>query len=149
MYKLIKTNSQDPVFRKLVSLLDSELAITDGDEHAFYDQFNKIDSIKYVVLAFSGEKPVGCGAIKELNSQTMEVKRMYVVHSARGKGIASGILEALENWAKELAYSRCVLETGVRQPDAIALYKKNRYLLTQNYGQYIGVENSLCFEKLL
>lgn len=149
MYKLIKTNSQDPVFRKLVSLLDSELAITDGDEHAFYDQFNKIDSIKYVVLAFSGEKPVGCGAIKELDSQTMEVKRMYVVHSARGKGIASGILEALENWAKELAYSRCVLETGVRQPDAIALYKKNRYLLTQNYGQYIGVENSLCFEKLL
>jgi GNAT superfamily N-acetyltransferase len=58
-------------------------------------------------------------------------------------------LKALENWAREMSYSRCVLETGIRQPDAIALYKKNSYTLIPNYGQYIGVENSLCFEKYL
>ncbi|WP_373521615.1 GNAT family N-acetyltransferase [Aquiflexum sp.] len=149
MYSLVRTDSQNPGFKKLVSLLDAELAITDGKEHAFYDQFNKIDSIKYVVLAFQGEKAIGCGAIKEFDSRTMEVKRMYVVKSDRGKGVASMILEVLENWSKEMSYSKCILETGVRQPDAIALYKKNDYLLRQNYGQYIGVENSLCFEKSL
>lgn len=149
MYKLVRTDSNNPDFKKLVKLLDSELAITDGDEHAFYNQFNKIDSIKYVVLAYIGEIPVGCGAIKEFDSQTMEVKRMYVVQSQRGKCIATGILQSLEVWAKEMSFSRCILETGVRQPDAIALYKKNAYLLTENYGQYIGVLNSYCFEKSL
>ncbi|WP_373497324.1 GNAT family N-acetyltransferase [Aquiflexum sp.] len=149
MYRLIRTDSQNPDFKRLVSLLDAELAITDGEEHAFYDQYNKIDSIRFVVLAFQGDEAVGCGAIKEFDPQTMEVKRMYVVQTGRGKSIATGILEDLEDWAKEMSYSRCILETGVRQPDAIALYKKNGYSLIQNYGQYIGVENSRCFEKLL
>jgi putative acetyltransferase len=149
MYKLIRTDSNNLDFRKLVKLLDAELAITDGDEHAFYNQFNRIDGIKYVVLAYIGEIPVGCGAIKEFDSKTMEVKRMYVVKPKRGKGIASGILQSLEVWVKEMSFSRCVLETGVRQPDAIALYKKNGYSLTENYGQYIGVLNSYCFEKSL
>lgn len=149
MYRLLRTNSHNQDFKNLVKLLDSELAVTDGDEHAFYDQFNKIDSIKFVVVAYRDEKPVGCGAIKEFDSQTMEIKRMYVVLSDRGKGIASGILNDLEKWAKELNYSKCVLETGIRQPDAIGLYKKNGFVLIENYGQYIGVENSLCFEKYL
>lgn len=149
MYRFIRTDSQNPDFKNLVSLLDADLAITDGEEHAFYDQFNKLDSIKYVVMAFQDEWAVGCGAIKEFDSCTMEVKRMYVIQPERGKGIASKILSELENWAKGMSYSRCILETGIRQPDAIALYEKNGYLLIQNYGQYFGIENSLCFEKTL
>jgi putative acetyltransferase len=149
MDNLIRTDSQNLDFKNLVRLLDAELAITDGEEHAFYDQFNKIDMIKYVVVGYFENKPVACGAIKEFDALTMEVKRMYVVKSERGKGQASRILKALENWAREMSYSRCVLETGIRQPDAIALYKKNSYTLIPNYGQYIGVENSLCFEKYL
>jgi putative acetyltransferase len=147
MDNLIRTDSQNLDFKNLVRLLDAELAITDGEEHAFYDQFNKIDMIKYVVVGYFENRPVACGAIKEFDALTMEVKRMYVVKSERGKGQASRILKALENWAREMSYSRCVLETGIRQPDAIALYKKNSYTLIPNYGQYIGVENSLCFEK--
>jgi putative acetyltransferase len=67
----------------------------------------------------------------------------------RGKGIAAQILNELEKWAKELNYKKCVLETGHKQPEAIALYKKNGYKQIPNYGQYIGIENSVCFEKLL
>jgi hypothetical protein len=55
----------------------------------------------------------------------------------------------LENWAGELSYAKCILETGKRQPEAIGLYKKNGYKLIPNYGQYAEAENSLCFEKEL
>jgi GNAT superfamily N-acetyltransferase len=79
----------------------------------------------------------------------MEVKRMYILAPYRGKGTASGVLIQLEKWAAEMNYSHCILETGIRQPDAIRLYGKNGYLPIPNYGQYAGVENSRCFEKAL
>jgi len=53
----------------------------------------------------------------------------------------------LESWASELNFKYCVLETGKRQPEAIALYKKNGYQIIPNYGQYHGIENSICFQK--
>ncbi|MEZ4841470.1 MAG: GNAT family N-acetyltransferase [Flavobacteriaceae bacterium] len=147
MLKLIRTNSNDKDFIQLVNQLDKELTIRDGDEHDFYDQFNKIDNIKYVVVAYENEKPVSCGAIKEFDVLTMEVKRMFTQEDARGKGIASKVLYELEKWAAELGYQKCILETGVRQPEAIRLYTKSGYELIENYGQYKGVENSRCFEK--
>ena len=146
---IVRTDSTHPDFISLVSRLDADLAIRDGDDDAFYSQFNKIDKIKHVVLAYGNERPVGCGAIKQFSSDTVEVKRMYVVPDARGRGVASVVLSNLERWAKELSYSKCVLETGTRQPEAIALYRKNGYTRIENYGQYAGVENSLCFEKRL
>jgi len=79
----------------------------------------------------------------------MEVKRMYVLPQHRGKGLATRILTGLESWAKELSYQKCILETGKRQPEAIALYTKNGYIVIPNYGQYKGIENSVCFEKVL
>ena len=147
MKKIIRTNSENHDFIRLVKLLDADLAKRDGDEHSFYAQFNKIDKIKYVVVAYENEEPVGCGAIKEFAPDTVEVKRMYVVPERRKKGIAAKILSEVERWASELSYTKCVLETGKKQPEAIGLYKKNGYTLIPNYGQYAGVENSLCFEK--
>ena len=147
MLQLIRTNSNNIDFIQLVNQLDKELTIRDGDEHDFYDQFNKIDNIKYVVVAYENEKPVSCGAIKEFDVLTMEVKRMFTQEDARGKGIASKVLYELEKWAAELGYQKCILETGVRQPEAIRLYTKSGYELIENYGQYKGVENSRCFEK--
>ena len=123
------------------------LHIRDGKDHLFYSQFNSINKIKYVVLAYENEKPLGCGALKEYDKGTMEVKRMYTSPSVRKKGIATRILSELENWACELSYKKCILETGKRQTEAIGLYKKNGYTLIPNYGQYVGVENSVCFEK--
>lgn len=95
------------------------------------------------------EDAVGCGAFKEFNDETVEIKRMFVPDEQRGKGIASKVLKELEAWALELGYTTCILETGKRQPEAIALYKKNGYELIPNYGQYAGVENSVCFQKVL
>lgn len=149
MYRLLRTDSQNQDFKNLVNLLDADLAVTDGDEHTFYDQFNKIDNIKFVIVVYNDNDPIACGAIKEFDPNTMEIKRMYVIPSSRSKGIASKVLLALEKWAVEMLYSRCVLETGIRQPDAVALYRKNGYKIIPNYGQYIGVANSLCFEKIL
>ncbi len=85
--------------------------------------------------------------VAELDADTMEVKRMYVTVNYRGQGIASVVLKELEEWAAELNYDKCVLETGNKQPEAIALYKKNGYKIIPNYGQYKNVENSICFEK--
>ncbi|MGA7161368.1 MAG: GNAT family N-acetyltransferase [Bacteroidota bacterium] len=149
MIKIVRTNSDNRDFIELVKLLDADLAKRDGEDHPFYAQFNKIDKIKYVVLVYENEKPLGCGAIKEYDAKAMEIKRMYVSPEKRNKGIATKILSELENWASELAYASCLLETGKRQPEAIALYKKNDYKLIPNYGQYAEVENSLCFEKEL
>ncbi len=149
MLQITRTNSDDTAFRYLVTQLDADLAGRDGRDHSFYDQFNKIDAIRYVIVAYSGEVPVGCGAIKALDETCMEVKRMYTLPGHRGKGVATRVLQSLEQWAKELSYTKCRLETGKRQPEAIELYKKNGYIIIPNYGQYMGIDNSVCFEKTL
>lgn len=149
MIQLLRTTSEHPDFIALVKSLDAYLAVTDGDEHAFYNQYNKIDMIKHVVLAYENDIAIGCGAIKAFGDDAMEVKRMFVAEAGRNKGIASTLLKELEHWATELGFKRCMLETGKRQAEAIALYKKNGYQVTENYGQYIGVANSVCFEKVL
>ncbi len=149
MINIIRTNSEDKDFLALVKELDLDLSIRDGDDRAFYDQFNKLDKIKHVIIAYENGNPAGCGAIKEYSPDTMEVKRMYTPLSLRGRGIASQVLCELEKWAMELGYTKCILETGKRQPEAIALYKKNAYCVISNYGQYEEIENSVCFEKIL
>jgi putative acetyltransferase len=147
MLKIIRTNSDDPDFIGLVKLLDADLAQRDGDEHAFYAQFNKIDKIKHVVVAYEDGRAIACGTIKQFSSGTMEIKRMYTLPEQRGKGVASRILTELETWAFELACNKCILETGKRQREAINLYQSNGYTRIPNYGQYTGIENSVCFEK--
>jgi GNAT superfamily N-acetyltransferase len=149
MIKILRTDSEHIDFKTLVGRLDIDLAERDGEEHAFYDQFNKITGIKQAVIGFENGIPVGCGALKEFEKGIMEIKRMFVLPERRGKGIATRILAELETWAKELDYEKCVLETGKRQPEAIALYKKSGYRIIPNYGQYAQVLNSICFEKAL
>lgn len=149
MTKLIRTDAAHIDFIDLVAQLDEELKVIDGDDHDFYNKFNHIDKIKYAVVAYFNDTPIGCGAIKHLSEGAMEVKRMYTHQSARCKGIATKILVELEKWSKELGYDKCMLETGIKQEDAIALYTKQQYKVIPNYGQYAGVKNSVCFEKVL
>jgi GNAT superfamily N-acetyltransferase len=147
MIKLLRTDSGNPDFIELVKQLDADLAERNGQDHSFYSQFNKIDMIRHAVVAYEDEKPIACGAIKEFAPQIMEVKRMYTLPAHRGKGIAGKVLKELETWAAELSYIKCVLETGKKQPEAIQLYQKSGYHIIPNYGQYAGIENSVCFEK--
>ncbi|WP_405382431.1 GNAT family N-acetyltransferase [Maribacter sp. LLG6340-A2] len=147
MCQLLRTNSTNPEFITLVSLLDADLAQRDGKDHSFYAQFNGITHLNHVIVLYQNNTPVACGAIKEYNDTTVEVKRMFVQPEHRGKGYASKVLVALENWSKELGHKSTILETGLRQPEAIALYKKNGYEIIDNYPPYVGIENSVCFKK--
>lgn len=147
--KLKRTNSQNIDFSKLIVQLDANLASRNGEMQEYFNQFNKLDNIKHVIIAYVNETAVGCGAIKQFDSQSVEVKRMFVSEEFRGKGIAHKILSELENWAKELGYESTVLETSNVQIEAVGLYSKSGYTVTENYGQYAGIETSICFRKEL
>lgn len=149
MITLKRTNSDDPDFISLVDLLDKDLAIRDGEDHSFYNQFNKIDKIKHVVVFYEDDIAVGCGAFREKESDSVEIKRMYVHPDHRKKGIASQILAELERWAAEIKYPYTVLETGKKQPEAIALYQKSGYSIIPNYPPYENMDNSVCMKKTL
>jgi putative acetyltransferase len=147
--KIVRSDASNPDFIKLVKYLDEELAIKDGDNHAFYAQYDKIDKIKHTVLVCENDLAIGCGAMKEYEPETMEIKRVFIRPDNRGKGIAAIILKELESWSVELKYRKCILETGANNPEAIGLYKKNGYRIISNYSQYAGIETSVCFEKEL
>jgi putative acetyltransferase len=144
---LKRTTSENSDFQNLVRQLDADLKLRDGEEHSFYSQFNKIDKIKNAVVCYADDFPVGCGAFKEYDETSVEIKRMFVQPGFRGRGIAGTILKELELWAAEINYSVAVLETGKRQPEAIALYQKAGYTIIQNFGQYENIENSVCMKK--
>ena len=147
--KIVTTDANNQDFINLILQLDAYLKITDGTEHAFYNQFNKTDTLKRIVLLYADEVPVGCGAIKEFDAFSVEVKRMFVRSEKRGLGFAKKIMQELENYAGELGYKKCILETGKRQVDAVNFYLKNAYQVIPNYGQYAGKKNSICFEKYI
>lgn len=151
MSKLLfkKTNAQDLDFKTLIKSLDQDLAITDGEEHSFYNQFNGTDNINHVLVAYENSIALSCGAFKIMDFKVVEIKRMYTVPSYRGKGLAALVLKNLEEWASKEGFKCCVLETGTRQIAAIRLYEKCGYQIIENYGQYKGVINSCCFEKAI
>ena len=147
--KLLRTDAANPAFRELVALLDAELAERDSPQHGFYHQFNGLEGLDRVVLADHNGQWAACGAMKEFGADALEVKRMYTRVPFRGQGLAGAVLEELERWAVEAGFIRLVLETGRRQPEAISFYGKHGFRKIENYGPYVGVANSICFEKSL
>lgn len=144
-----RTNSDDIDFKNLVVLLDQDLKIRDGEDHTFYNQFNKTDAIKHVIVFYENNSAVGCGAFREKENDTVEIKRMFVHPDYRKKGIASALLAALEVWAAEENYLYTILETGKNQPEAINLYQKLGYSVIPNYPPYENMDNSVCMKKAL
>ncbi|MBL7943087.1 MAG: GNAT family N-acetyltransferase [Flavobacteriales bacterium] len=146
---LIRSTPGHPDFQLLVNELDRDLAIRNGEANNFFVQFNRTTDIPFTIVAYIDQLPVGCGAMKPFASGKMEIKRMFVRSEFRGRGIARQILSSLETWAGELAMQACVLETGDKMPEAIALYTRSGYAVIPNYGPYADVASSLCFEKKL
>lgn len=144
---VLRTTSDDTRFRDLVARLDQDLALRNGDSNAFFAQFNGVDRIHHVVVILRESEPVGCGAFKPFDHDTVELKRMYTAPEHRQAGIGSKVVNELEQWADELGYTRCVLETGKKMTEAIALYTKRGFTSIPNYGPYVGVEDSVCFGK--
>jgi putative acetyltransferase len=149
MIKIVRTTSESKDFKLLARKLDQELKLIYGSTQEEFDQFNIIDNIETVVVAYTDNNPAGCGCFKIFDHNTVELKRMFVDDQFRGKGIGAAILIELENWAKESRYSSIVLETGTIQIEAVELYKKYGYKVISNFDPYKGNELSICFKKNL
>jgi GNAT superfamily N-acetyltransferase len=146
MYTRFRTQSTHPDFEKLNMELDADLAIRNGETNEFFAQFNTVQNIQHVVLIYENNEIAACGAFKPYNKITVEIKRMFVRPEFRGNGISKIVLHELQNWAKEIGYNKCVLETGKAMPEAIGLYHNSGFKVITNYGQYAGIESSICFQ---
>jgi putative acetyltransferase len=149
MVTVVRDNSSNPDFKKMVKLLDLDLNQRYGAVQSQYDKFNIIESLDTVVIAKVDGEAVGCGCFKQYDKETVEIKRMFVKSEHRGLGIATQLLIELESWAIERGFSRAVLETGEKNPEAMHLYKQRGYRQIEKYGQYVALELSICFAKNL
>jgi GNAT superfamily N-acetyltransferase len=99
------------------------------------------------MVAYWDGLPVGCGAIRPLDRDSVELKRFFVDEPYRNKGIAGALLAALEGRAEALQYRNVKLETGEAQREAVSFYKKNGYRVIERFGEYADSEISLCLGK--
>lgn len=148
MIDIKRTSTEDPDFCNLIGLLDKDLWSRYPKTQQNYTAHNMIECDAKVVVVYLDGMPAGCGCYRETEEpETVEIKRMYVLERARGKGLASTVLQELEQWAAAAGQRAAILETGVNQPEAIALYAKLGYRRIANYGPYAGNPESVCMGK--
>lgn len=131
---LMTTSLRSPTARKLMAELDAELTALYPD-HPYPPPFgdDEAKGVGSVLIAYQESKAVGCGAVRRLDDTTAELMRMYVMPSARGRSIGSALLQALEAEAAAMGATKVLLETGDRQPDALALYTRAGYVPTETW----------------
>lgn len=148
--RIVPAGAAEIVRLGLLDELDAELAErypgepTNGVEVEGFE-----DSGGCFLLASVKGEPAGCGAFRRLDATSVEIKRMYVRRAHRGHGLAGELLVALEREALARGYSRVLLETGTRQPEAIALYRRHGYEPIEAFGPYVDLSFSVCFGKAL
>ena len=147
--EIVKTDTSHPDFVALIQLLDVELQEQYGAVQALYDEHNKTGVLETTLVGNLDEVAVACGCFQTVDEQTVEIQRMFVCEEHRGKGYSVQLLQELELWAADLGYCRAILETGRKQLEAINLYRKFGYEVTDNYEPYVGIENSICMKKRL
>ncbi|WP_026463534.1 GNAT family N-acetyltransferase [Adhaeribacter aquaticus] len=149
MVKIKRTNSDDKDFQTLIYELDDDLQGRYNGGNYHYDININIDHLDTVVVAEINEVSIGCGCFKEIDKDTVEIKRMYVNPHYRYYGVASTVVDELEKWAKERNYKQAVLETGEQQPEAIKFFEKHGFRIIENFEPYVGLEGSICMGKHL
>ena len=145
--RIVKATSENLDFVNLIRALDESLWERYPELKSDYWGNNILELNPNVVILYIEDKAVGCGCFKKYDTNTIEIKRMFVSPEARGMGLAQTILQELERWAHDLGYSFSVLETLYKQKEAIALYQKTGYTIVDNYEPYVGLENSICMRK--
>ncbi len=134
----------------LIQALDKDLLDRYPSENVYILDLSKIDGETGIFLvARIDNKPVGCGAVCQLEAGVGEIKRVFVIPEMRGQGLSKKIMQVLETKALALGYTTLRLESGDRQPEANGLYKKLGYLQIPNFGEYVGDPHSVCMEKKL
>ena len=149
MFQIVRESRDSAALLELVRLLDVELNARYGALQSQYDQYNSLADVRAAVVVYAGDQPIGCGCFKRFDDQTAEIKRMFVRPEHRGSGVAPLLIGELEKWALEAGFLRAVLETGVKNSDALRFYAKCGYSKIKNYGQYAEMETSICMEKPL
>jgi len=138
--------------RRLIAALDASLAEVYPPEQRFGPNLQPahLEAGRGTFLvARHGGRAVGCGAVRVLDLGTAEVKRMYVDPDERGRGVGKAVLDSLEAAAVQLGVHRLVLETGIYQHAAIALYRRADFTPVDCWGEYASSPTSICFEKTL
>ncbi|XXX46314.1 GNAT family N-acetyltransferase [Sorangium sp. So ce119] len=142
-----------PAAQALIEALNAELSSRypeEGANHFALEEDEVAEDRGAFLVARDGDgRPLGCGALRRLDARTAEIKRMYVPPEARGRGVARAVLAALEAEARRLGVTRLVLETGERQPEALALYTRAGFRRIPPFGEYVDSPLSVCLEKLL
>ena len=143
------------VAAQLIAALNAELEgryTEEGANHFRLDADEVADGRGAFLVAYDGTRPVGCGAVRRIEPHVAEIKRMYVAPAARGRGVGRLVLQELETIARQLGAIRIVLETGPRQPEALALYRRAGFVEVPLFGDYLHSphpELSVCMEKQL
>lgn len=150
MISFQRSNNSNPDFQKFCEELDKEFWIRYPESKQNFEPYNKVNESARIMLAYDGHAAVGCGCFRPVTGlDGIEIKRMYVRPEYRGSGIARRILSELERWAGEEGFSVSILETGIKQPEAIALYSRCGYTQIPNYPPYVDVKESICMKKEL
>jgi GNAT superfamily N-acetyltransferase len=140
------------VVQQLIAALNAELEQRypeDGANFFRLDADEVADGRGSFLVAYIDGHAFGCGAVRRNEPGVAEIKRMYVTPGARGRGVGRFILDELEAVARQLGIRRLVLETGPRQPEALALYRRAGYVEIPLFGEYVGAEFSVCMAKNL
>ena len=101
------------------------------------------------LVAWDDVDAVGCGGFRRIDHDVAEIKRMYVVPTARRSGVARTVLAEIETRARAGGYARLILETGTMQPEAMRLYETHGYEPMEPFGPYAASPLSRCYTKLL
>jgi putative acetyltransferase len=150
MISFRRSNYLNPDFQRFCEELDKEFWVRYPDSQQHFEHYNTVDGTARIIVAYDGDVAIACGCFRPTREQrTIEIKRMYVTPHRRGAGIASEILTGLETWASEEGNTLSILETGIKQPEAIALYSRAGYKVIRNYPPYVGVMESICMQKTL
>lgn len=148
MPTLLDASPDDPRVASLMQAQQRELRALYNDTDERTEPFDPAtlagEGSALVVVEEEGAL-LACGALKRIGPDAAEVKRMYTVPGARGRGLGRQILGALIERGRALGYARLVLETGDLQAEALALYESAGFTRIPNYGYYVGMDNSLCY----
>ena len=145
------TDGDDPAFRRFYDITEAYYSriVGGADRRRAFVPYNASDGIPDVALAFLDGEAVGCAGLKRYSDADAEVKRLWVEPAFRGKGIATMLMDRVEERAKAQGYRRVILQTRPIMPDAVALYEKRGYRLIPNYPPYDRLDGAVCYAKAL